>query len=90
MGLMTHSKAKSTTTLLAKLASKYTHLLKTTRMHDSYQLIIILAYLGIKSQSLHSREKHISTLKDSGNKSPYSVVDANFNTDSHFRSPIEI
>ena len=57
---------------------------------NSYQPLITLASLGAKGQSPHSWEKHLSTLKDSRDKSPYFIVDVNSSTDSHSRSPIRM
>lgn len=43
--LVTHDKAKSATTPLAKFASEHT-CLKTMGTHNNYQLVITLASLG--------------------------------------------
>ena len=85
-GLTTHRKAKSTTAPSAKLVCyKHTCLIKETC--NNYQPLIALASLGKKGQSPHCWEKHLSTLKDSKDKSPYFVVDVNSSTNSHSRSP---
>ena len=63
-GPMTCSKAKSTTTPLAKLVSKHSHLIKLVRTHNTYQPLITLAFFGVKSQNPHSWEKNLSALKD--------------------------
>lgn len=80
MGPTTCSKEKSTIAHLKKLASKHTHLLKTTGTHDSYQL----------GQSLHGMEKRSATLKDFRNKFSSFIVDANFSIDLHSGSPIRM
>ena len=56
IGPMTHRKAKSTTALSLKQASKHTCFLKPIRTHDEYQQFITLASLGAKGQNPHSRE----------------------------------
>lgn len=87
IGPMTHSKVKSTSTLSTKQISEPTCLLKLMRMRDKHQSFIALILLGAKGHNPHSREKLPSTLKDSGDKSPYSVIDTNYSTGSCSRSP---
>ena len=81
---MTLSKAKSTFSLSIKQTSESAYLLKPVRMRDEHQPLITLVSLGVKSHSPRSRGKLSSTLKDFGDKSPYSITDVNSSTDSHF------
>lgn len=87
IGPMTHSKVKSTSTLSTKQISEPTCLLKPMRTCDKHQSFIALIFLGAKGHNPHSREKLPSTLKDSGDKSPYSVIDTNYSTGSCSGSP---
>ena len=87
MGPMTHSKTKSTSSLSTKQTSEPACLLKPVRMRDEHQPLITLIFLGAKSHSPHNRVNFPSTLKDFGDKSPCSVIDANYSTNSHSRSP---
>lgn len=77
MGLMTRSKAKSTSSLSTKQTSESSCLLKPVRIHDEHQPLITLASLGAKSHSPHSKEKLPLTLRDFGDKSPCFVTNAN-------------
>ena len=86
-GPIPRSKAKSTSSISTKQISESTCLLKLVRMCDEHQPLITLVFLGAKSHSPRSKGKLPSTLKDFGDKSPYSIIDANSNTDSHFGSP---
>ena len=86
-GLMTRSKAKSTSSLSTKQTSESSCLLKPVRIHDEHQPLITLASLGAKSHSPHSKEKLPLTLRDFGDKSPCSVTDANSSTGSYSGSP---
>ncbi|KAJ9705246.1 hypothetical protein PVL29_003351 [Vitis rotundifolia] len=87
-GPMTHSKAKSTSSLSTKHTSESTYLLKPVRTHDEHQPLITLASLGAKSHSPHSMGNLSSALRDFGDKSPCSITDANSSTGSHSESPI--
>ncbi|KAJ9706563.1 hypothetical protein PVL29_001840 [Vitis rotundifolia] len=86
-GPMTCSKAKSTFSLSTKQISESACLLKPVRTCDEHQPLITLVSLGAKSHSPCSKGKLPSTLQDFGDKSPYSVIDANFCTNSHSGSP---
>ena len=87
MGPMTHSKAKSTSSLSIKQTSESACLLKPVRTHDEHQPLITLASLEVKSHSPHSRGKLPSALRDFGDKFPCSVTDANSSIGSHSESP---
>ena len=86
-GLMTCSKAKSTSSLSTKQTSESTCLLKPVRTRDEHQPLITLVSLGAKSHSPHRRGKLPSILKDFEDKSHFSITDANSNTSSHSGSP---
>ena len=83
-GLMTRSKAKSTSSLSTKQASESACLLKLVRMHDEHQPLITLVSLGAKSHSPHSRGKLPSILQDFGNKSPCFVTNVNSSTSDYY------
>ena len=89
-GPMTHSKTKSTSSLSTKQISKPAYLLKPVRTCDENQAFITLASFRAKSHSSRSKGKLHLALKDFGDKSPYSITDANSSTDSHFRSPTKM
>ena len=74
-GPMTRSKAKSTSSLSTKRTSESACLLKSVRTHDEHQPLITLASLGAKSHSPRSKGKLSSTLRDFGDKSPWSITD---------------
>ena len=61
-GPMTHSKAKSTSSLSTKQISEYAYVLKLVRTRDEHQPLITLVSLGAKSHSPHSKGKLPSTL----------------------------
>ncbi|WJZ90005.1 hypothetical protein VitviT2T_009183 [Vitis vinifera] len=85
---MTHSKAKSTSSISTKQTSEFACLLKQVRTRDEYQPLITLVSLGAKGHSPRSRGKLPSTLQDFGDKSPCSITDANSSTGSCFGSLI--
>ncbi|KAJ9691630.1 hypothetical protein PVL29_013737 [Vitis rotundifolia] len=87
-GPMTGSKAKSTSSISTKQTSESACLLKQVRTRDEHQPLITLVFLGAKSHSPCSRGKLTSALKDFGDKSPYSVTNANSSTGSHSELPI--
>ena len=62
-------------------------MLKPMRTRDKHQSFITLASLGEKGHNPYSKEKLPSIPKDSRDKSPYSVIDANSNIGSCSRSP---
>ena len=66
--------------------SEHTRLLKLAGTCNNYQSFITLASLREKGQSPHGWEQYLSTLKDFRCKSSYFIVNANFNTNSHFGS----
>ena len=80
---MTHSKAKSTSSISTKQISEFACLLKQVRTHDEYQTLITLVSLGAKSYSPRHRGKLPSTLQDFGDKSSCSITNANSSTNSH-------
>ena len=84
---MTHSKAKSTSSILTKQTSESACLLNPVRTCDGHQPLITLVSLGTKSHSPRSKRKLSLTLQDFGNKSPYSIIDANSSTGSHSGLP---
>ncbi|KAJ9693467.1 hypothetical protein PVL29_012302 [Vitis rotundifolia] len=87
-GPMTRNKAKSTSSISTKQTSEFACLLKQVRTRDEHQPLITLVSLGAKSHSPRSKGKLSLALKDFGDKSPYSVTNANSSTSSHSRSPI--
>ena len=84
---ITHSKAKSTSSISTKQISEFACLLKQVRTRDEHQPLITLVPLGAKSHSPRSRGKLPSTLQDFGDKSPYSATNANPSISSHSGSP---
>ena len=86
-GPMTHSKAKSTSSLSTKQTSESTCLLKLVRTRDEHQPLITLVSLGAKIHSSHSRGKFPSILQDFGDKSPCSITNANSSIGSRSGSP---
>ena len=89
-GPMTRSQTKSTSSLSTKQISKFTYLQKPLRTRDENQPFITLASFGAKSHSPRNRGKLPLTLKDFGDKSPYSITDANSSTGSHSGSPTKM
>ena len=87
MGPMTHSKAKSTSSLSTKQISEFACLLKSVRTCDEHQPLITLVSLGAKSHSPRSRGKLTSTLQDFRDESPSSVTDSNSSTGSYSELP---
>ena len=89
-GLMTHNKAKLTSSLSRKQTSEFACSLKPVRTCDEHQPFINLASPGTKSHSPCSRGKLPSALKDFGDKSPCSITNANSSTNSHSGSAIKM
>ena len=87
MGLMTYSKAKSTSSPSTKQTSESACLSKLVRTRDKHQPCITLASSGPKSHSPCNKGKLPLALKDFGDKSSCSVTDTNSSVDSHFESP---